>query len=177
MCAVDTTPRIETRRLSLRPPRPEDAPRLARLCDDLDIVRMTSTMPWPYGLDDARSFIAMTAMADPRSDAAFLIELDDQGVVGGLGFSTGEAGRASVGYWVGRAWQGRGLASEALVGAMDWAARCWRKRVVAAVHFSDNPASGRVLCRAGFLYTGQVDLLHSRARREAAPARRMIWLA
>lgn len=177
MCVIETTPRIETRRLTLRAPRPEDAPRLALLCNDIDIARMTSRMPWPYAPEHAETFVARTAIADRRTNASFLIEHDDHGVVGGLGFDSRDDGPLEVGYWIGRDYWGRGLASEALVGAMDWAARCWKKRVVAAGHFSDNPASGRVLCRAGFLYTGEVTLRDSLARREQAVTRMMIWLA
>ena len=176
MCVIDQAPRIETRRLTLRAPRMEDAPRLALLCNDFDISRMVSSMPWPYGLEDAEGFIARTALADRRSDAAFLIEHDDEGVVGGLGFHARAGAPLEVGYWIGKPFWGRGLASEALVGAMIWAGRDWKKRVVSAGHFSDNPASGRVLCRAGFLYTGQVELRPSRARSEPVPTRSMIWL-
>lgn len=177
MCVTTPTPRIETRRLTLRAPEPQDAPRLAALCNEFDIARMTSRMPWPYGLEDAEAFIARQALVDHRSEAAFLIEHDDEGVIGGLGFNPVEGGHTEVGYWVGKPWWGRGVASEALAGAMTWAGRTWRKRVVAAGHFSDNPASGRVLCRAGFLYTGRIELRVSRARDEAVPTRAMIWLA
>jgi len=44
-------------------------------------------------------------------------------------------------------------------------------------HFADNPASGRVLEKAGFLYTGEVQSRRSTARGAAAPTRMMVWLA
>ena len=46
-----------------------------------------------------------------------------------------------------------------------------------AGHFSDNPASGQVLCKLGFLYTGEVKLMASTARGAEVPARMMVWLA
>ncbi|MFZ5669448.1 MAG: GNAT family N-acetyltransferase [Pseudomonadota bacterium] len=177
MCALDIAPRIETRRLTLRAPLPRDAPRLAQYCNDPEIARMTAAMPSPYRLEHAMAFIERAAAADRRTDAPFLIELDEEGVVGGLGFHRKGDGPVEVGYWIARPFRGRGLASEALIGAMQWAARDWRRRVVAAGHFSDNPASGRVLCRAGFLYTGEVRLQASLGRPEPAASRRMIWLA
>lgn len=176
MCVIETTPRIETRRLTLRSPQMDDAARLAELCNDFDISRMTSRMPWPYAQGDAEDFIAACAIADRRTSMSFLIEHDDAGVVGGLGFDPGPGG-LEVGYWIGKPYQGRGLASEALVGAMDWAARSWKKRTVAAGHYWDNPASGRVLCRAGFLYTGRIERRDSLARGETVPCRMMVWLA
>ena len=44
MCVIETTPRIETRRLTLRSPQMDDAARLAELCNDFDISRMTSSL-------------------------------------------------------------------------------------------------------------------------------------
>ena len=56
--------------------------------------------------------------------------------------------------------------------------RDWRRNVVVAGHFADNPASGQVLCKAGFLYTGDVELRPSRGpRRDDVPTRMMVWLA
>ena len=51
------------------------------------------------------------------------------------------------------------------------------RRALVAGHFSDNPASGRVLEKAGFLYTGEVRKGFSRARGTHADTRRMVWLA
>ena len=42
---------------------------------------------------------------------------------------------------------------------------------------ADNPASGAVLIKAGFLYTGDVMPRFSAARGEEAPTRMMVWLA
>ncbi len=177
MCVIDISPTIETRRLTLRAPGMADAPRLARLMNDYDIARMTSRVPHPYGLADAEDFVALCQGADPRAGRNFLLDLEDEGVVGGLGFFTPPDGRLEVGYWIGRDWWGRGLATEALSGALAWAARDWRRRYVVAGHFADNPASGQVLVKAGFLYTGEVKSLPSRARGEPADARMMVWLA
>ena len=77
----------------------------------------------------------------------------------------------SGGYW------GRGYATEALQGALSWARSRWRKRALVAGHFVDNPASGRVLEKAGFLYTGEVRPGLSRARGGPVETRRMVWLA
>lgn len=177
MCMIDWSPQIDTRRLTLRAPEMSDAPRLAALMNDFDIARMTSRVPHPYALDDAQDFVARCEANDPRTDRNFLIDLEDEGVVGGLGFFTPPDGRLEVGYWLGRPWWGRGLATEALQGALVWAGREWRKRYVVAGHFADNPASGQVLVKAGFLYTGEVKPLPSIARGEPADTRMMVWLA
>ena len=44
-------------------------------------------------------------------------------------------------------------------------------------HFADNEASAAVLIKAGFLYTGRVEMRWSIARGEPAPTRMMVRLA
>ena len=70
------------------------------------------------------------------------------------------------------------VATEAARGAMAWARRDWRKKVVVAGHFADNEASAKVLIKTGFLYTGKVQNRLSRARGGAVvKTRMMVWLA
>ena len=86
--------------------------------------------------------------------------------------------RPDLGFWLGRPFWNRGYATEAVRGALGWVKRDWRKPVVTAGHFADNPASGQVLCKAGFLYTGDVERRPSLARgRTDVPTRMMVWLA
>lgn len=176
MCMIETSPQIRTRRLVLRDPSPSDAASLATWCNDYDLARMTSRMPWPYEARHAEEFIETALEADRRRDVRFVIEQEDDGVVGVLGFSPSEDERIEVGYWIGRPWWGRGLATEALTGALEWAGRDWRQPFVTAGHFADNPASGAVLCKAGFLYTGDVQARFSKARGAKAQTRMMVWL-
>ncbi|MGE5566718.1 MAG: GNAT family N-acetyltransferase [Parcubacteria group bacterium] len=177
MCVIETSPVIETRRLTLRAPERRDVRKMAELANDFDVVRMTCRMPWPYRRKDAEAFVERCEHRDWRSDATFAIDLEDEGFVGCLGFFRNADGELETGYWIGRPWWGRGLATEALKGALVWASRDWGKRCVTAGHFADNPASGTVLTKAGFLYTGVVKQLPSIARGEAAPTRMMVWLA
>lgn len=176
MVADDVSPIVETERLRLRTPQPADAPRLAVLANDIDIARMTASIPHPYGLDDARAFLDRMADRDPSLHASFAVEHGGE-LIGMMGFHPMADGRCELGYWIGRDYRGHGFATEAAQAALGWVARNWRKRFVMARHFSDNPASGEVLSKAGFLYTGEVLLGASRARSEPAPLRTMVWLA
>jgi RimJ/RimL family protein N-acetyltransferase len=177
MCVIEKGPIIETRRLTLRTPRIDDAARIGEFCGDYAIAKMTTRMPWPYGRADADGFVARCQAQDRRRDTTFVIELEDQGVVGVMGFFTPADGHLEVGYWIGRPYWGRGVATEAARGALTWARNDWRKKVVVAGHFADNPASGQVLINAGFLYTGVVEHKASTARGESVPTRMMVWLA
>lgn len=177
MGLIEIAERIETRRLALRSPRLDDAGRLAELANDYDVTKMTGRMPHPYALGDAIQWIEKSASADPRAETSFVIELEDQGPIGGFGLFYGEEPIWEVGYWIGRPFWGRGLASEALQGVVAWACGRKQRRALVAGHFADNPASGVVLEKAGFLYTGVVKPLASRARGCEHPSRRMIRLA
>jgi RimJ/RimL family protein N-acetyltransferase len=170
-------PRFTTARLQLRPATTADAPQLARLANDFEVLKTTGGMPFPYRLADAEGFVRRGEACDPAREAIFAIDLIGEGPIGGLGFHpTGEAG-PEVGYWIGRDYWSRGLASEMLIAAMDWARTAWRQRCVFASHFVDNPASARVLIRAGFLYTGRVEPRSCRSRGEDVASRWMVWLA
>jgi len=107
-----------------------------------------------------------------------VIEHHNFGVVGSIGFTHKRGERAEIGYFLGRPYWNRGYATEAVRGALRWVKRDWRRNVVVAGHFADNPASGQVLCKAGFLYTGDVELRPCVARGGAeVPTRMMVWLA
>ena len=177
MCVIEPSPVVETRRLVLRSPGAQDVPRLAAFANDPAIARMTLRMPHPYGVQDAEAFVLKVAIQDPARARTFLIEHEDHGPVGVIGLFEDADPAPEVGYWIARPFWGRGLATEALQGATLWASRAWRCRALMAGHFSDNPASGRVLEKAGFLYTGEVRKGFSLARGADAETRRMVWLA
>jgi RimJ/RimL family protein N-acetyltransferase len=177
MTVIEPTPRIETRRLVLRPAAMADAARIALLANDIDVARMTTRIPHPFGLEHAEAFLQRVETQDITRECVFAIDLDDEGLIGVLGFHRTEAMGPEIGYWLGRPYWGRGLATEAAGGALVWASAEWKRRAVVSGHFADNPASGRVLEKAGFLYTGEVLDRHSTARGGMAPTRMMVWLA
>jgi RimJ/RimL family protein N-acetyltransferase len=171
-------PRIETDRLVLRPPCAADAVYLAELANDPDVARMTTGVPYPYRLADAEGFLAASAQADRKTERPLLIEHRQFGPVGMTGFHRDPgAAFTELGYWLGRTFRGRGLATEAVGAALSWAAAGWGKRAVLSSHFADNPASARVLEKAGFLYTGEVRRRFSVGRGRTVDTRMMVWLA
>ncbi len=178
MCALDVRPAVATERLLLRGPTAADVAPIAELANDLGVAGMTSRLPYPYGQDDAEAFLGSVARMNPRTEAVFAVEHRQFGVVGVLGFHERAPGRSELGYWFGRPFWGRGYATEAVTGALRWAKGDWRRNVVWAGHFADNRASGQVLCKAGFLYTGDVEPRPCAGRNgQAVPTRMMVWLA
>jgi RimJ/RimL family protein N-acetyltransferase len=177
MCAIEVTPGVATERLLLRGLVRGDAPRLAELLNDIEVAAMTSSLPHPYGLANAQAWLDKALVADWDREANFAIEHHAFGLVGTIGVSHRHGPRPELGYWLGRPFWNRGYATEAARGVLKWVKRDWRSRVVTAGHFADNPASGAVLCKAGFLYTGDVERRPSLARGTAVPTRMMVWLA
>jgi RimJ/RimL family protein N-acetyltransferase len=178
MCAVEISPVVSTERLILRGPVVTDAAALVAICGDRNVAGMTTSLPHPYGLADAEQWIVRAQACDWRRNALFVIEHHAFGVVGLLDFDHDRGPRAEIGYCLGRPYWNRGYATEAVRGALRWVKRDWRRNVVVAGHFADNPASGQVLCKAGFLYTGDVELRPCAARDGAeVPTRLMVWLA
>lgn len=178
MCALNVRPAVATERLLLRGPVAADVAPITELANDLGVAGMTATMPYPYRQADAEAFMGGVARLNAHTEAVFAVEHREFGVIGMLGFHEMEPGRPELGYWFGRPFWGRGYATEAVTGALRWAKADWRKNVVWAGHFADNRASGQVLCKAGFLYTGDVEPRPSTGRGGApVPTRMMVWLA
>jgi RimJ/RimL family protein N-acetyltransferase len=168
---------LQTERLSLRPLTPADAPRLAELANDFDVVKTTGGMPYPYTLANAEGFVHRANEADPHREVHFAVDLVGEGPVGCVGFYPHDTPGPELGYWLGQPFWGRGIAGEMLAAVMPWARHDWRKRCVIACHQRDNAASGAALIRAGFLYTGRVEALPCKARGQDMACRWMVWLA
>jgi len=149
-------------RLFLRPAFPEDCGAILAGIGEEAIVRNLARAPWPYGLDDARSFAALPQdMRLPH----FLVTVPGVGVIGAAGMGEHE-GQPELGYWIARAHWGRGYATEAAGSVLRIARALGHRRVVAG-HFVDNPASGKVLRKVGFVPTGRPGQRFSAARGHA----------
>jgi [ribosomal protein S5]-alanine N-acetyltransferase len=111
--------------------------------------------PNPYTAADADSFLASVIQADgPES----IYAIDVGGVaVGGIGIhprSNEERHSAEIGYWLGEAFWGRGIATAAVRGLSQQALKEPDLYRLFANVFASNPASMRVLEKAGFRREG-----------------------
>lgn len=174
--ATIAPPTLGTDRLVLRPLRAADAAPMNRLAGDAGVAGMTTSIPHPFSPAIAADFIARMAMNDPSREIALAVEHRLAGFIGVLGFHPKDGLSPELGYWIGRPYWGQGHMTEAALAAVTWARADWNKRLLASGHFTDNPASGRVLCKAGFLYTGEVQERFSVAREAPAATRMMVWL-
>lgn len=149
-------PVIETPRLILRRPVRSDAPRLAELANDPVVAENLSTLPHPYGLDDALSYIDNTEVGPARWNlGVHLKDGDSSEFIGTVSLMPREGERFFLGYWIGRPYWGRGFAAEAAQALIDYAFSALDADVVAATTRVTNGQSRRVLEKSGFQYAGQ----------------------
>jgi RimJ/RimL family protein N-acetyltransferase len=84
----------------------------------------------------------------------FAIEYQGR-LIGGAGFYRRPSGAAELGFWLGRAWWGQGLATEAAQAVVQYGFNKKRLPGYSSAHFIDNPASGGVLAKLGFEKVGR----------------------
>lgn len=159
-----------TPRLLLRPGFPEDAAALAAAIADQAIARNLTGVPWPFHMRDAEAFLA--APRDPVLPSLLMFERTKGAprLVGACGLRRRPSGAVEMGYWVARPFWGRGFATEAATALID-IGRTLGLSTLQGSYFIDNPASGRVLEKLGFVPLGIIAPRMSCARGEEAPAR------
>lgn len=164
---------LKTERLTLRIPHPDDTDRVAKLMGDKRIVRNLGRAPYPYGRQDAVNWIAGAREGHKRGDERpFAIDLAGEGIIGASGVSMLE-NYWEIGYWIGVPYWGQGYVTEAARAVLDWAQRRLDGDGFLSGHFTDNPASGRVLTKLGFVRVGSIDL-PSKAREGMHPCERYV---
>jgi RimJ/RimL family protein N-acetyltransferase len=170
-------PVLETKRLSLRAPRLEDAKAVSMLANDRRIAENVARIPHPYKMSDAETFIGRVNVT---GEVVFLITLRDETIVGACGIVLQEQA-AELGYWLGVPYWSKGYATEALHAVIDYAFTDLGHESLQAGARVTNPASRRVLEKCGFQWTG-VGLYRIRAINSSAPIDRFrlergIWTA
>jgi RimJ/RimL family protein N-acetyltransferase len=159
-------------RLLLRPVFAEDWRDVYQGINDEGVVRMLGNAPWPYSEADAREFASRAR--DPKHLSLAVTLPGDVGtrLIGVIGMGDRGFGM-EIGYWIARRHWGRGYATEAGKGLIAIARMLGHRKLLAG-HATDNPASGRVLCKLGFRPTGEVRAEHSKGRGEEMLVRRYV---
>ena len=147
---------IRTHRLILRRIREEDAPRIYDCIKDPRIHRNVGTIPPDQSLERTRERILENgAKFDAGTAFGFSITEDGDNIVGMIGGHFTQYASFDFGYWVTPDVWGRGFATEAGAGMMNWVIAEHGTKAFTAGHIDDNPASGRVLIKLGFMYAGR----------------------
>jgi len=131
-----------------------DAACIAAVANDRRIwLQLRDLFPHPYHLADAENYIGRVASVDPPLSLAIVVE---DRAVGAVGFQLTDVNRrsAEIGYWLGAAYWGRGIATEAVTFVTNWAFDAHGLLRIFAQPFATNLASRRVLEKAGYQLEG-----------------------
>ncbi|MBQ8094437.1 MAG: GNAT family N-acetyltransferase [Clostridia bacterium] len=157
MCHLGTR-ELTTQRLVLRPFKPEDGPAMFR--NWAGSSRVTRYLTWPTHDSEATSSALTTLWAKEAEDpgryqwAIVLKELGEP--IGSISVvSHDESIRAAeIGYCIGEHWWGKSLTAEALQAVILYLTESVGFNRITARHDTENPASGRVMQKAGMLFEG-----------------------
>ena len=136
--------------------RPDDEEALVRHANNRNVWKdLRDRFPHPYTREDARSWIGYATRVRPETDFAIDVGGEAVGNIG-LGLQRGDIERcaAEVGYWIGEAYWGRGVATAALRALTAYAFETFGLTRLYAVPFASNVASLRVLEKAGYRREG-----------------------
>ncbi|KAL4895379.1 acyl-CoA N-acyltransferase [Aspergillus ambiguus] len=114
---------------------------------------MTNRFPSPYTIDDAKKWIT-TATYEHNTTFFAICRRDDSRVIGGCGLEPRNDVNyrtMAIGYWLGEAHWGRGIATEAVAALSQWAFKTFDHVIrLEAIVYEGNGASARVLEKAGY---------------------------
>jgi len=149
---------METDRIILRPWREDDAEALFKWASDPEVGPRAG---WPphTSVEESREIIRTLF----SGEGMWAIELKETGEpIGCVGYLPSSSSNlqiaddeCEVGYWIARPYWGRGICTEALRLVID---HCFRTKGFSALwgdYFPDNPASGKVMEKCGFVDTGR----------------------
>ena len=119
-------------------------------------MHLRDRFPFPYEMEQARTFLGW--IAKQPSPTVWAIEVNGE-AVGGIGIELHtdvERVSAEIGYWLGEAMWGRGIATEALTAVTAEAFKRFDITRLYALPFADHAASVRVLEKAGYVREGHL---------------------
>ena len=157
---------LKLARSTLRPWRRGDEASLVRHAGNRNVwLNLRDRFPHPYTAKDADDWIAHASVQAPVMNFAIVV---DGAAVGGTGLELGTdvfRRSAEVGYWLGEPFWGRGIATEVLRAVTDYAFATLDICRLEAGVFDWNPASARVLEKAGYTLEGRSRLAVTKAGR------------
>jgi [ribosomal protein S5]-alanine N-acetyltransferase len=112
---------LRTERLVLRPFQIGDVDDALAYRNDNEFAKFLPHIPQPFTREDAKAFVALNMSEPWERSPTFAVVLSAR-VIGTVNFEVNsEKSEAMLGYAIGRAWWGRGIATEAARAAMAWA--------------------------------------------------------
>lgn len=124
---------------------------------DPEIARNTLAIPFPYTEADADWWLEHCEREVPKAEMRLAIRDSSGYLIGAIGIIGGpstSSSTAELGYWLGKAYRGRGIMPRVLECFAEYAFRDLGFHQVFAMPFGSNTASHRALEKAGFQHEG-----------------------
>jgi len=142
----------------IRSLRQGDAEKIYEYMQDFNIVKYLATVPSPYLLENALSFI-LFANEKEKEKTEFhyaIANVDDDKMLGLIGVKeiNFQTGTCEIGYWLGREHHNRGIITQAINEISQYCFNELGLGVIKAIVFESNIASIKALEKAGFYRAG-----------------------
>ena len=160
-------PRLYEELVNLRELSIDDATTITNLISS-DISKNLFEVPYPYKIDDALKFIKSSSEYF-KSHKAIIFAIDYKNETKSIHPLVGTIGikdidyinkKANIGYWIGKHYQGKGIATECVKLVIKYAFDVLKLEEISAYVFPDNNPSIRVLEKNRFGKTGEVNEYH-----------------
>ena len=136
---------------TLRPFRDSDLGSLVKYANNYNIAKfLTNQFPHPYTEEDGRKFISSVANKEPVNVFAIEVNGEAAGAIGIFQQSDIHEKNAEMGYWLAEPFWGKGIITRAIGETVEYGFKTFDITRIFARPFSINPASQRVLEKAGF---------------------------
>ena len=143
---------FDTARLHLRAPVERDADAITAIAGDWEVARRLARVPHPYTDADLRFFFDHVV---PKEPTWAILWRETGRLIGMIGLAPAPDGRsAELGYYIARDYWGCGVATEAALAVTRVGFDSFSYLKLTSGYHADNPASGRVLTKLGFVIIG-----------------------
>ena len=150
-------PTLETDRLILRPFSIADSEKVRQLAGDKKIYETTLNVPFPYEDGMAEKWISSHLPNFYNGSGVNLaVTLKGTGdLIGAIGLGAAKPHRrAELGYWIGVPFWNKGYCTEASREFIKYGFEVLGYHKITSRHMESNPASGKVMEKAGMLKEG-----------------------
>lgn len=155
---MDDTPEITTQRLGLRRLSPRDAGPVTEAVNDPRIYLMLASVAPAQSKAETLAWFATHDTARQNDTGhIFAVVSKETGALAGLISANRQRtdDPFNIGYWMTPPFWGKGYCTEAGAGLVGWLENTRAAAALVSGYFADNPASGKVLRKLGFLPCGR----------------------
>ena len=165
---------METDRILLRHWRDDDAETLFKWASDPDVGPRAG---WPPNKSVEESLEIIRTVFNNDSNWAIVLKATGE-VIGAIGYGPScecelpaRENEPLCGYWIAKPYWNQGICTEALKLMLDHIRKITDIKSLISGHFVDNPASGKVMEKCGFVPTGETCIDENQYQGEGRPIR------